>query len=193
MLVCLGHTAGARRTFFFCFALKAALISKYIRYCLSVVFTASCHLQPETPPSLGGLWLKLQSFLSGTVLVLSSLRLMSNVFAATDTGSIPYLPLLTCYYTRAPALKMNVSLAAMEGHTRCNSQSLGGGYLRRYLHWVQSSPPGCGFECHQTHTPSATASCGQTVTNVGGYLMYPFLNHQRVLSGFLLLLYSGYL
>lgn len=70
----------------------------------------------------GGLCLKLQSFLSDLVLVLSSICLMSNIFAATKIT----LPPLACY--RAAALKINVSLAAMKACTRCKLQSLARDY-----------------------------------------------------------------
>lgn len=90
------------------------------------------------------------------------------------------LPLLACYYTRAPALKTNVSLDAMEGCTRYNPQSLGGDYLWKCPLWVQNPPPGWGCECHRSPTPSASTSCSWTRTNMGGYLRCPFLNHQKL-------------
>lgn len=87
------------------------------------------------------------------------------------------LPLLTCYYMRAPVLKTHVSLTAVEGCTWCKLQSLGEDYPRRCMLWVQSPPPGQGGEHHWTHTPSAAASCGHTMTNVRGCLRCLFLNH----------------
>lgn len=124
MLVCLGSRAGS---FFFCFALKEALITKYIKSYISVIFTAFCHLQTSFLA-----WSGEAKFADLSLWV--CFGFMSNVkHIHRYQNRKETLYLHTYYCTRASAPVTPVPLAALEGCTRCNPQSLNGVYFRIFL------------------------------------------------------------